>query len=351
MEVNYIIVGQGLCGTFLSWQLMQAGKSVLVIDEWKPATATKLASGVINPVTGRRIVRTWEIEKIMPFAVNAYTELGKALDLDLIKQCNMLDFHASPQMRKAFEDRLPIEQTFLRIPKEVDQWRKYFAAPFGIGEINPCWLIDLNGMLAGWRKKLDKANSLLDEYFEIKNCKIFTDHVVYQNIRAEKIFFCDGIANINQPLFNRLPYAPNKGEVIIAEIPLLPANNIYKQGISIVPWKEGLFWIGSTYNWQYENLEPTTAFREKVEQQLSHWLRLPYTIMDHIVAERPANVERRPFVGLHPQYASVGILNGMGTKGCSLAPYFATELKDHVLKAAEINPLADIQRFQNILIK
>jgi hypothetical protein len=198
---------------------------------------------------------------------------------------------------------------------------------------------------------LDEANSLLDEYFEINNCKIFTDHVVYQNIRAEKIFFCDGTANINQPLFNRLPYAPNKGEVIIAEIPLLPANNIYKQGISIVPWKDGLFWIGSTYNWQYENLEPTTAFREKVEQQLSHWLRLPYKIMDHIVAERPANVERRPFVGLHPQYASVGILNGMGTKGCSLAPYFATELKDHVLKATEINPLADIQRFKNILIK
>jgi len=351
MEVNYIIVGQGLCGTFLSWQLMQAGKSVMVIDESKPATATKLASGVINPVTGRRIVRTWEIEKIMPFAVNAYTELGKELGWDLIKQCNMLDFHASPQMRQTFEDRLPVEQAYLRIPNEPDQWSKYFAAPFGIGEINPCWLIDLNSMLAGWRKKLADANSLLDEHFEINNCEIFSDHVAYQNIRSEKIFFCDGTANIKQPLFSRLPYAPNKGEVIIAEIPSLPADNIYKQGISIVPWKEGLFWIGSTYNWQYENLEPTTAFREKVEQQLRHWLRLPYKIKDHIVAERPANVERRPFVGLHPQYASVGILNGMGTKGCSLAPYFATELKDHVLNGAEINPLADIQRFQNILSK
>jgi hypothetical protein len=56
-------------------------------------------------------------------------------------------------------------------------------------------------------------------------------------------------------------------------------------------------------------------------------------------------------VGLHPQYASVGILNGMGTKGCSLGPFFATELKDHILNGSDINPLADIQRFKNILSK
>jgi hypothetical protein len=41
---------------------------VIVIDESNPFTATKAASGVINPVTGRRIVRTWRIEELLPFA-------------------------------------------------------------------------------------------------------------------------------------------------------------------------------------------------------------------------------------------------------------------------------------------
>ncbi|MEJ7679431.1 MAG: hypothetical protein WKG06_16540 [Segetibacter sp.] len=48
----------------------------MIIDKNKPFTASKAASGVINPVTGRRIVRTWRIEELLPFALKAYTELG-----------------------------------------------------------------------------------------------------------------------------------------------------------------------------------------------------------------------------------------------------------------------------------
>jgi flavin-dependent dehydrogenase len=66
MNVDYIIIGQGISGSFLSRDLLRAGRSVIVIDESKPFTASKVASGVINPITGRRMVRTWEIEKLMP---------------------------------------------------------------------------------------------------------------------------------------------------------------------------------------------------------------------------------------------------------------------------------------------
>jgi hypothetical protein len=65
---------------FLSWNLMKSGREVLVIDDAQPSTSTKVASGVINPVTGRRIVRTWEIEKLLPFAWRTYTEFGNELE-------------------------------------------------------------------------------------------------------------------------------------------------------------------------------------------------------------------------------------------------------------------------------
>ncbi|WP_204350978.1 FAD-dependent oxidoreductase, partial [Serratia marcescens] len=74
----------------------------------------------------------------------------------------------------------------------------------------------------------------------------------------------------------------------------------FKQGINIVPWQDGLFWIGSSYEWDFTTLAPTIDFKEKVENQLKQWLKLPFTIVDHIAGERPANMERRPFVGLHP---------------------------------------------------
>ena len=121
MTIDYLIIGQGICGTMLSWNLLRAGKTVMVVDEDKPYTASKVASGVINPVTGRRIVRTWEIDTIMPFAVAAYQELEKELGASLIRQCNILDFHPTPQMMLAFKERLPEETTYLRIPEQLDQ--------------------------------------------------------------------------------------------------------------------------------------------------------------------------------------------------------------------------------------
>lgn len=349
MQVDYIIVGQGLCGTFLSRALHRSGKKILVIDESKPHSASKIASGVINPVTGRRIVRTWEIEKIMPFAVAAYRNMEEELGTSLIRQCNILDFHPTPQMVLAFAERLPAEQEYLKQVSDTETWRRYFNFNFTIGEINPCWLIDINKMLSGWRKYLQQHQLLLEQNFVLEEAVITTDSITYQNITAQKIIFCDGAAGFDNPYFRNLPYARNKGQALIVRIPGLPRTNICKQGISIVPWQEDLFWIGSTYEWDFTHTAPTQDFYDKVVAQLNHWLKLPYEIVDHLAAERPANMERRPFAGLHPVMSSVGILNGMGTKGCSLAPYFAAELAAYLTEGTSLTPQADVRRFTKIL--
>ncbi len=347
--VDYIIVGQGICGTFLSWNLMKGGKTVVVIDEPSTFSASKVASGVINPVTGRRIVQTWEIETIMPYAVKVYTELGNELKLNLIRQCNILDFHSTPQMKLAFDERLLNDTTFLKLPNNPNQWNDYFNPSFGIGEINPCWLIDIQAMLDGWRKKLIEQDSLINIHFNFSDVSIAEDQIIYKDHIANKIIFCDGTTGFNNPYFNLLPFAPNKGEALIVSIPNLPSTNIYKQGISIVPWKDGLFWIGSSYEWNFTDPNPTNAFKNKTEQQLKHWLKIPYTIVDHIASVRPANMERRPFIGFHPIHSSVGIMNGMGAKGCSLAPFFSNQFKESILNGCPINPLVDVNRFQKIL--
>src|SRR5688572_10582855 len=143
MTVDYIIIGQGLCGTFLSWNLMKAGKRVLVIDEDSPYTATKVASGIINPVTGRRIVRTWRIEELLPFALETYTSFGNELNTQLVTQASFLDFHTTTQMKEAFEKRLTEETTYLHRLENEKQWSRFFNYHFGAGQIEPCLLVDL----------------------------------------------------------------------------------------------------------------------------------------------------------------------------------------------------------------
>jgi glycine/D-amino acid oxidase-like deaminating enzyme len=349
MDFDYIILGQGVSGTFLSYYLHKAGKKVLVIDDGETFTASRIASGVINPVTGRRVVETWMINEIMPFAVNAYEQLGNEIGASVIQQCNVLSFHANVQMKQAFENRLPEDNNYLSTPSNEEELKQYFHFYLGVGETSPCYLADMQKLMAGWRKILLENGSLLEEKFDWNDCTVNENSVTYKTITAQKIFCCEGAAGVRNPYFTLLPYAKNKGEVLIMEISGLPRTHIYKQGLTIVPWKEDLFWIGSPYEWNYSDTHPTAAFKIKTQIQLQQWLKLPYKIIDHWAAERPANVERRPFAGLHPLMPSVGILNGMGTKGCSLAPYFAHQLTEHLMNNSPINPLADIARFTKVL--
>ena len=147
-----------------------------------------------------------------------------------------------------------------------------------------------------------------------------------------------------------LPFAPNKGEILLVEIPDLPAHHIYKKGMMLAPLvTPGQWWIGSNYAWEFDNANPTDEFRQTTEQLLKEWLKMPFRIINHRSGIRPATLERRPFVGLHPLHPTIGILNGMGAKGCSLAPFFARQLVYHLLYNKSLNPEADITRFQKIL--
>jgi hypothetical protein len=126
-------------------------------------------------------------------------------------------------------------------------------------------------------------------------------------------------------------------------VPGLPAKHLYKKTNVIAPWQDELFWVGSSYDRDFKDDKPGVAFHEQTYSWLKHFLKLPFTIEDHIAALRPTTVERRPFIGMHPHQTQVGIFNGMGTKGVSLAPYFGKQLAEHVINHHPIMPEADVK--------
>jgi glycine/D-amino acid oxidase-like deaminating enzyme len=349
MYADYIIVGQGLCGTWLSYYLAQASQSFVVIDESKPFTASKSASGIINPVTGRRIVKTWMIDELMPFAWDAYQSLGATLGINCITQKPIIDCFATPQMRMAFTERYEKDKQFLSLPGNENDWLFCMNYDFGYGIIQPAYLIDILPILHNQRKKLSKNNQLREEHFDAAQLIIKDSGIEYKGINAGKIIFCDGVAGFNNPFFPNLPYGLNKGEIVLVEIPGFPATHIIKKGYSLVPWKENTFWLGSTYLWEFEDDKPTKGFYGFAENWLKQTIKMPFKIVDHWASVRPATLERKPFMGLHPANNNLGILNGMGTKGCSLAPFFARQLVNHLLNNDPIMADANVQRFKKVL--
>jgi len=351
MVVDYLIIGQGISGTWLSYYLQKANKSFIVIDNAQPNSASRVAAGIINPVTGRRIVKTWMIDELLSFLIPAYEELGNELNIKAIEKKSLIDFHPTPQMKIAFDERVKENADLLFHPDDQWQYQNIFNYDLGFGEVDPCYVVNLKEILPAWRKKLLSNNQLLEEDFEITELKQADAGINYKNIKAEKIFFCDGIHSSQNPFFKNLPFALNKGEAILIEATGIPSTHIFKKGMMLSSIQKDLFWLGSNYLWEFPDDQPTEQFRKQTELLLRSWLKVPFKIVDHKASVRPANIERRPFVGFHPTYKNVGILNGMGTKGCSLAPFFAKQLADHIISGNEILVEADIKRFTKILTR
>ena len=346
-EVDCIVVGQGIAGTMLSYRLLQAGFSVLVVDADHPASATKVASGVINPVTGRRVVDTWKIDRILPVAAEAYASISQWLGiLPVCKELNVLSIHASLQMQQAFDKRIREQNKYIQPVEAITSYEKYFNAPYGMHQISPVLLIDLQRLLSSFRSYLKNADLLLDETFDWSCLEASAqkgEPVRYRTgqhkIQAKWILAAEGTGVQRNPFFKDLDFRFNKGEALITSIPDLPGTRIYKQRYTIVPWVEkDLFWIGSTYQWEFDNALPSDQFKQELTHYLNNELKCPFKIIDHIASIRPASVNRRPFSGWHPTYPAIGILNGLGTKGCSLAPYLSGQWADHLLNDTPLDP-------------
>lgn len=351
MKVEFLLVGQGISGTWLSYYLQKEKRSFLVIDNNQHNSSSRVAAGIINPVTGRRIVKTWMIEKLLEHLIPAYEELGRELNITAITKKNVIDFHPTPQMKLAFHDRIKENEAFLNLPPDENKFNKCFNYDFGYGEVNPCYMINLREILPAWRNKLIQSNQLLEENFEFADLKQTAENIQYKNIEADRIIFCDGSNSFNLPLFKNLPFSLNKGEALIIESNEIPTTHIFKKGIILAPIGNNLFWVGSNYLWEYVDEHPTKEFRDQTMLLLKNWIKVPFKISDHLAAIRPANIERRPFVGFHPLYKRAGMLNGMGTKGCSLAPYLASQLAANIIHNKPIDPEADLKRFSNILLR
>ena len=73
--LDYIIVGQGLAGSFLAKHLFDLQKKIEIIDVYNPKGSSSIASGIANPITGRKMVKTWEADDVFPYSYKKYLAL------------------------------------------------------------------------------------------------------------------------------------------------------------------------------------------------------------------------------------------------------------------------------------
>lgn len=342
-----ILVGQGIAGSMLAWFLSEAGQKILLIDEFNSASASRVASGVINPVTGKRLVKSWRTDELIPFAKKTYNKLEAQLGIKVFSEASI---------HRIFSNKEDFQ--FFRQKKELDELPGcvlplneipacFCEAQYGGIEIRGVYLVNYSLLLAAMRNRFRESGRLLEEKFHFKDLKVKGEQISYRNIEARRIIFCEGSAATENPYFSELPFNFAKGEVVTVSMPNFPQDKIWHKGIFIAPLGNALFRIGATYEWNFHHALPSEKGRAELEKKLSRAVNLPFKIIEHFAAIRPTVKDRRPLIGLHPVFQQIGIFNGMGTKGASLAPFFANHFSNYLLGKNALDAEVSIARIQD----
>lgn len=142
-----------------------------------------------------------------------------------------------------------------------------------------------------------------------------------------------------------MPFKLTKGELLTVKVDKLRTEKVINKGVFILPLGGGIFRIGSTYNWKEFSASPTEEGKAELTEKLEKLLRIPYEILKYEAGIRPTVADRRPFLGVHPEFNQMLIFNGMGTKGVLIAPYFANHFADFLTgKISLLDEEADIRR-------
>lgn len=342
MDIDYLIIGQGIAGTLLSHALITAGKKVLVLDHPEARPASLVAGAVINPLSGKHYSPAQDAERFVPAALESYRALEQLLNAPLLQELQLFIFPGNEDEAYAFEQarRSEHSEPYLHWleSRNYETLGNCFHARQGIGVQEPVWQVDAALLLRLWRDYLVRQDAFRAAAFHNDQLEITPEGLYYQDLKAKGIIFCEGAEAADNPLFQPLPFTRNRGDVLLLSIPGLPETGIYHRSLRLVPRQDGLFWCGSNYQWNFKNLEPDEAWREDAILQLEKWLKLPFTLREHIVAARPTTAGQIPLLGRHPHVPGVAIFNGLGTRGFSSGPYWAAALCKLLTGASDTIP-------------
>lgn len=328
--IDYIIIGQGLAGTVMGLTLEMAGLSVAVVDPCLASTSSRTAAGIFNPVTGPRYSKTWQAEAVWASLWQFYPRAEKFLGTRF--------FHPGPLFRPF--NNLE-EQNFL-MGKSADKAYASFIdtdcpatlaplvhAPHGGFMVRRAGRVDVPALLDAYREHKRSQNLFFEGTVQPRDVVPLPEGgVKWGEITARHAIWCLGWQQVQHPEFESIKLAPVKGEVLTVALQQ-PLDAIVSGKAYVVPAGQ-LYLVGATYDNKNLNDEPTAAGRAELEQAVAQVLLQPFTVVDHKAGVRPATPQRRPVAGRVPGLPHMSLLNGLGTKGVSLAPFVAMQLMLHL---------------------
>ena len=328
-------------------QALARGHSILVLDDPSQNHSSAVAAGLFNPITGKKLVKTWFADHIFPALERYYLDVERSTGRRFFYELPIYRPFATIQQQNEWMAR-SVDNSFKEYISGVFPSSKYDGKvndPFGGILLKHTGYLDTTSYLEAVREYLQARGAFERARFDPDKLRIRENQVAYEDVQAKKIIFCQGVQNSMNPWFDDIPVKSLKGEFLTVQSHM-EKDVILNRGVYMVPGTGQNEWrVGATYSHNDQSPEITANAREELTHKLNDLINLPYTITGQQWGVRPTTPDRKPVLGAHPQYKSLVIFNGFGTKGVSLAPYFSEVLIRWVENMGTIDREADVTRF------
>jgi glycine oxidase len=321
MDKELLIVGHGLAGCVLALTCYRRNIPFSIVGYTLPGEASMASSGLIAPITGRRYVKAWRIDEFRLKALDFYRWTEKLLDGEFFFPVEIVRYLSHREAKVAWEKRLhdPEYAEYISDIKypPLDELNR----PYGI--LTGGYRLDTPGWIEATRRFLMEKGILkilkspYDSAPSNDGIRIFATGAVDVSVAGRII--------------------PNKGEALLVYMPEWTIRQIIKEEVFIVPLaQQGYYWIGSYYQPWPESTEATEEGKKRLLESILRIYSGRLEIVKHLAGVRPTVNDRRPLIGAMPLRTRDYVFNGMGTKGTSLAPFWADQLITHITEGAPL---------------
>ena len=338
-QADIVIIGLGLAGSALAWQAADAGLDVVIVDDASATAASRVAAGLVTPVTGAKLKPQEGFEELAATAVAHYREVGEVTGVDA--------YHARPAIR------------VLSGSKELDAWRQLDVAghplavrwndalPAGVRASGEVLCMPDAGRLA-IGDYVDATRTYFAERGAVIDATINDESVVADGdtvrlpglgLAAGNAVFCRGYGDRHNRFFAGLGWRAAKGQILELEAPGFDERfTVHGNGIWLTASGQSTVLAGATYEWDTLDATVTAAAREQLVEKIHSVIDLPFEIVGQRAAVRPIVQGRKPVIGSSGLSERTWLFNGLGSKGALYAPGVAEALLSTIVAGGPVPP-------------
>jgi glycine oxidase len=332
--MRILIIGQGIAGSVLGWVLTQRGAHVHYADAGLAGAASTTAAGIINPVTGKRYVKSWEFDTWYPTAQRVYQAMEADLGACFWYEQDIVRLLQGAEEANNWSARCsqPDYAQLLSEPTDAGDWEGLIRTGYEAARIHSAARVDFGALKYAVRCRAQALGAYEQRAYT-------PDDMLAATQAYDWVICCTGWWAKHCPLFPELPWQIAKGEAIRIKILHPDAQGIrqmLKRTHAIVPLADGTFWVGGTYAWQFEDVHPSDSEGDLLREQVHDLLSVPYEVVERLAGVRPSVRTRRPFLCASLTQSNLLMFNGLGTKGALLAPGLAELMADYLFEKATL---------------